>query len=69
MQVHVYDYNGNFISKVPLYADGPSANIIGIAWYDGIEVPDPSAPLLAILFSNGIIQVSAPPQPLRVWCP
>jgi len=56
-QVQIYDYHGNYISKMPLYADGPSANIIGIAWYDGVEVPDPTAPLLAVLFSNGIIQM------------
>jgi len=55
-QVHIYDYIGNYISKMPLYPDS-NANIIGIAWYDGVEIIDPTAPLLAILFSNGIIQM------------
>eukprot|EP00164_Ancoracysta_twista_P003121 GFYU01004159.1.p1 GENE.GFYU01004159.1~~GFYU01004159.1.p1 ORF type:complete len:1174 (+),score=402.74 GFYU01004159.1:102-3623(+) len=60
-EVHVYDANGNFITKLPLFCledGGPGVNIVGIDWYDGSEgYTDPNAPSLALCFENGRMQL------------
>ncbi len=47
-------------SKLPIFCkqEGEKTDIIGVDWYDGSEgYVDPSAPSLAIGFSNGKIQI------------
>jgi len=60
-ECHIYDCNGNSVSKLPLYClEGcaGTANIIGIDWYDGLEgYADPNAPTLALGLDNGRVQM------------
>eukprot|EP00658_Telonema_sp_P-2_P057526 TRINITY_DN4596_c0_g6_i3.p1 TRINITY_DN4596_c0_g6~~TRINITY_DN4596_c0_g6_i3.p1 ORF type:complete len:1179 (-),score=268.48 TRINITY_DN4596_c0_g6_i3:50-3586(-) len=50
--IQIYDNMGNAISKVPLIDSVAGQQIVAIAWYDGVEIPDPNAPMLAICFSG-----------------
>eukprot|EP00798_Chlamydomonas_sp_ICE-L_P009063 gene9063-16189_t len=58
---HVYDGNGNAVSKVPLYCNEGyigTSKIIGVEWYDGIEgFAEPNCPVLAICLDNGRMQL------------
>jgi WD repeat-containing protein 35 len=67
-EIHVYDQNGNFISKVSLpaiqgiyvkhAAYGNSTQVVGIKWYNGLNGSfNNEAPTLAIAFENGRIQL------------
>mmetsp|Transcript_7812 Transcript_7812/g.27429 ORF Transcript_7812/g.27429 Transcript_7812/m.27429 type:complete len:1008 (-) Transcript_7812:93-3116(-) len=60
-ECHVYDSNGNPISKMPAYAlEGVSGNsiVVAIDWYDGLEgYSDPNAPALALCYDNGRVQM------------
>ncbi|KAK3238460.1 WD repeat-containing protein 35 [Cymbomonas tetramitiformis] len=60
-ECHIYDCNGNAVSKLPLYCmEGCSgtANIVGIDWYDGLDgSTDPNAPTLALGLDNGRVQL------------
>eukprot|EP00899_Mesostigma_viride_P008010 jgi/Mesvir1/1720/Mv21173-RA.1 len=60
-EVHIYDGNGNPMSKMVIYcqegASGP-ANVVGVNWYDGLQgYPEPNSPSLAVAFDNGRIQI------------
>eukprot|EP00002_Diphylleia_rotans_P007172 TRINITY_DN1668_c0_g1_i5.p1 TRINITY_DN1668_c0_g1~~TRINITY_DN1668_c0_g1_i5.p1 ORF type:complete len:840 (+),score=196.96 TRINITY_DN1668_c0_g1_i5:209-2728(+) len=60
-EVQLFDNMGTLISKVQLYCleDSPGATrLIGVDWYDGSEgLVDPNAPMLAIGFENGRLQI------------
>jgi len=60
-EAHLYDCNGNAITKLPLFCMEGSAgnvNIIGVDWYDGLEgYSDPNAPTLALGLDNGRVQL------------
>jgi WD repeat-containing protein 35 len=60
-EVHIYDSNGNAVSKVPLYCNegyvGVS-HVVGVEWYDGIlGFAEPNCPVLAICLDNGRMQL------------
>jgi WD repeat-containing protein 35 len=59
-ECHVYDGNGNPLSKIPLVVNEglASSQLIGIDWYDGAEGHgDHDPPTLAIGFENGRVQL------------
>ena len=60
-EVHIYDQNGNFASKLPLYCledSSSQTSLIGIEWYDSSEgLQDPNQPVLAIALANGRLQL------------
>jgi WD repeat-containing protein 35 len=60
-EAHLYDCNGNAITKLSLFCMEGSAgnvNIIGVDWYDGLEgYSDPNAPTLALGLDNGRVQL------------
>lgn len=59
-ECHVYDGNGNPVSKIPLVANEglSSSPLIGLDWYDGTEgYGDHDPPTLAIGFENGRVQL------------
>mmetsp|Transcript_38234 Transcript_38234/g.108060 ORF Transcript_38234/g.108060 Transcript_38234/m.108060 type:complete len:1242 (+) Transcript_38234:70-3795(+) len=60
-ECHIYDQNGNSISKLQLYCmEGfnGSAIIQGVDWYDGLEgYCEPNCPVLAIAMDNGRMQL------------
>ncbi|CAG2168264.1 unnamed protein product [Oppiella nova] len=68
-EVHVYDQNGNFLTKVPLQAIqgiysrsaayGTSAQVIGIKWFNGSTQAKAreSSQALAIAFETGRVQL------------
>eukprot|EP00232_Nephroselmis_pyriformis_P019088 CAMPEP_0182899530 /NCGR_PEP_ID=MMETSP0034_2-20130328/28121_1 /TAXON_ID=156128 /ORGANISM="Nephroselmis pyriformis, Strain CCMP717" /LENGTH=1198 /DNA_ID=CAMNT_0025033565 /DNA_START=181 /DNA_END=3774 /DNA_ORIENTATION=- len=61
-ECHIYDSNGNPVSKLPMYLmeglSGP-VNIIGIDWYDGLEgFAEPNAACLALGLDNGRVQLT-----------
>lgn len=59
--IQIYDSTGNSVSRVPLAESVQGSQIVGISWYDGLEVVDPSAPSLAICFGGpkGLIHLLA----------
>uniref|UniRef100_A0A061SDB5 Wd repeat-containing protein 35 isoform x2 n=1 Tax=Tetraselmis sp. GSL018 TaxID=582737 RepID=A0A061SDB5_9CHLO len=60
-ECHIYDQNGNSISKMQLYCmEGyhGAATIKGIDWYDGLEgYCEPNCAVLAIAMDNGRMQL------------
>lgn len=61
-ECHLYDMNGQPISKVPLYCMEDirgGANIVGVNWYNGLEGggSDVGAPALAMALDNGRVQL------------
>eukprot|EP00201_Polytomella_parva_P012196 CAMPEP_0175066548 /NCGR_PEP_ID=MMETSP0052_2-20121109/16571_1 /TAXON_ID=51329 ORGANISM="Polytomella parva, Strain SAG 63-3" /NCGR_SAMPLE_ID=MMETSP0052_2 /ASSEMBLY_ACC=CAM_ASM_000194 /LENGTH=442 /DNA_ID=CAMNT_0016333265 /DNA_START=239 /DNA_END=1564 /DNA_ORIENTATION=- len=60
-ECHVYDGNGNAVSKVPLYCNegyAGSSQIVGVEWYDGLQgTVEPNCPVLAICLDNGRMQL------------
>mmetsp|Transcript_1346 Transcript_1346/g.3417 ORF Transcript_1346/g.3417 Transcript_1346/m.3417 type:complete len:1179 (-) Transcript_1346:299-3835(-) len=57
-ELHIYDQMGNYVNKVPLFSDDPTAKIAGLMWYNMVEgLVDPQAPTLAIGFDNGRVQM------------
>ncbi|KAL6750533.1 intraflagellar transport protein [Haematococcus lacustris] len=60
-EVHIYDSNGNAVSKVPLYCNegyAGSSQVVGVEWYDGIlGLAEPNCPVLAICLDNGRMQL------------
>uniref|UniRef100_A0A7S0R8E2 Anaphase-promoting complex subunit 4 WD40 domain-containing protein n=1 Tax=Chlamydomonas leiostraca TaxID=1034604 RepID=A0A7S0R8E2_9CHLO len=60
-ECHVYDGNGNAVSKVPLYCNEGyvgQSKVVGVEWYDGIlGFAEPNCPVLAICLDNGRMQL------------
>lgn len=60
-EVHIYDSNGNAVSKVPLYCNEGyvgASHVVGVEWYDGIlGFAEPNCPVLAICLDNGRMQL------------
>mmetsp|Transcript_8336 Transcript_8336/g.17822 ORF Transcript_8336/g.17822 Transcript_8336/m.17822 type:complete len:1276 (-) Transcript_8336:992-4819(-) len=60
-ECHIYDGNGNAVSKVPLYCNEGyvgTSRIVGVEWYDGIEgFAEPNCPVLSICLDNGRMQL------------
>jgi len=60
-EVHVYDNEGTYSHRVPIYCLDPGSEggvaIAGIDWYDGGSGPDNQVPTLCIGFENGRVQI------------
>jgi len=60
-ELHLYDADGNFISKVPTYFNETGVGVIkisGCEWYNGLNgYIDQDVPCLAVALENGKIQL------------
>jgi WD repeat-containing protein 35 len=58
-EIHVYDFNGNYLDKLKIYClEDNEERIAGIDWYDGHNgFLSPDSPALVICYANGRCQI------------
>jgi len=59
-EICVYDYNGNYITKIPNYTatDGTISRLVAVQWYSGLNgLLTVNCPTLACCYENGRIQI------------